>query len=76
MIVVSKEIQFDAGHRVPDHASKCQNPQGVGVIITGAHSCMSCRGVGKVADMVTSSLWGAMRDEPSARAELLALHAP
>lgn len=25
---VSKEIQFDAGHRVPDHAGKCSNPHG------------------------------------------------
>lgn len=25
---VSKEIQFDAGHRVPDHGSKCRNPHG------------------------------------------------
>lgn len=26
--VISKEIQFDAGHRVPLHASKCKNPHG------------------------------------------------
>jgi 6-pyruvoyltetrahydropterin/6-carboxytetrahydropterin synthase len=26
--VVSKEVQFDAGHRVPQHASKCRNPHG------------------------------------------------
>jgi 6-pyruvoyltetrahydropterin/6-carboxytetrahydropterin synthase len=25
---VWKEIEFDAGHRVPDHASKCRNPHG------------------------------------------------
>lgn len=25
---ISKEIQFDAGHRVPNHASKCRNPHG------------------------------------------------
>jgi len=27
-VTVSKEVQFDAGHRVPDHASKCRNPHG------------------------------------------------
>lgn len=27
-VVVSKEIQFDAGHRVPNHRSKCRNPHG------------------------------------------------
>lgn len=26
--LISKEIQFDAGHRVPLHASKCKNPHG------------------------------------------------
>jgi 6-pyruvoyltetrahydropterin/6-carboxytetrahydropterin synthase len=25
---ISKEVQFDAGHRVPNHASKCKNPHG------------------------------------------------
>lgn len=25
---ISKEIQFDAGHRVPLHESKCKNPHG------------------------------------------------
>lgn len=28
MITISKEIEFDAGHRVPGHASKCKNPHG------------------------------------------------
>lgn len=25
---VSKEVEFDTGHRVPDHASKCAHPHG------------------------------------------------
>ena len=25
---ITKEIEFDAGHRVPQHASKCRNPHG------------------------------------------------
>jgi 6-pyruvoyltetrahydropterin/6-carboxytetrahydropterin synthase len=25
---ISKEIEFDAGHRVPNHESKCRNPHG------------------------------------------------
>jgi len=27
-MIISKEIQFDAGHRVPNHHSKCKNPHG------------------------------------------------
>jgi 6-pyruvoyltetrahydropterin/6-carboxytetrahydropterin synthase len=36
---VSKDIEFDAGHRVPNHKSKCRNPHGhryrLRVTITG-----------------------------------------
>lgn len=28
MYTISKEIEFDAGHRVPLHESKCRNPHG------------------------------------------------
>jgi 6-pyruvoyltetrahydropterin/6-carboxytetrahydropterin synthase len=28
MFIVSKEVEFDAGHRVPNHESKCRNPHG------------------------------------------------
>src|SRR5690606_11168767 len=28
MYIINKEIQFDAGHRVPLHESKCKNPHG------------------------------------------------
>lgn len=28
MIEVSKYVEFDAGHRVPDHESKCRSPHG------------------------------------------------
>jgi 6-pyruvoyltetrahydropterin/6-carboxytetrahydropterin synthase len=27
-VLLSKEVQFDAGHRVPNHQSKCRNPHG------------------------------------------------
>jgi 6-pyruvoyltetrahydropterin/6-carboxytetrahydropterin synthase len=28
VITVSKEVEFDAGHRIPSRASKCRNPHG------------------------------------------------
>lgn len=28
LVRISKEVQFDAGHRVPNHKSKCRNPHG------------------------------------------------
>jgi len=27
-MIISKEIEFDMGHRVPNHKSKCKNPHG------------------------------------------------
>lgn len=28
VITITKEVEFDAGHRVPSHGSKCRNPHG------------------------------------------------
>lgn len=48
--------------------------QGVAVVVRGRHSCMGCRGVKKAgATMVTSTMLGAFRDKPEARAEFLSL---
>lgn len=49
-------------------------PMGVGVVVVGRHSCMSCRGVRKPgSDMVTSCMLGVLRTDASARAEFMAL---
>lgn len=49
-------------------------PKGVAVIVKGTHLCSKMRGVGKQhSSMVTSTMLGAFRDNPSARSELLAL---
>jgi GTP cyclohydrolase I len=48
-------------------------PQGVGVVVSAHHQCMSCRGVRQSGGkMITSTLLGAFRDDPAARAEFLA----
>lgn len=47
---------------------------GAGVVVRAHHHCMGCRGVKQPdAEMVTSAMLGAFRDDPAARAELLAL---
>jgi GTP cyclohydrolase I len=49
-------------------------PVGVGVVLRAKHACMGCRGVGKPdADMVTSVMLGALREDRAARAEFLSL---
>lgn len=47
---------------------------GVGVVIKARHLCMGCRGVQQSgAEMITSCMLGALREQPETRAELLAL---
>lgn len=47
--------------------------QAAGVIVAAHHSCMGCRGVRKNAVMVTSSMLGRLRTDPTMRAEFTAL---
>jgi GTP cyclohydrolase I len=49
-------------------------PLGTGVVIRAHHSCMGCRGVKQeAAVMVTSAMYGVLREKPEARAEFLSL---
>ncbi len=49
-------------------------PLGIGVIMRAQHTCMSCRGATKPGtETVTSYLRGALRENPTARAEFLQL---
>jgi GTP cyclohydrolase I len=60
--------------QVADHLLEHLAPRGVGVVIEAEHTCMSLRGVRAVgARTVTSALLGTLRDDPSSRAEFLAL---
>ena len=49
------------------------DPLGCGVVIRGNHSCMSCRGIKKQGEMITSSMHGVFRTDARARSEFLAL---
>lgn len=68
------QVQERMTTQIADALQRELAPRGVGVVVAAHHSCMGCRGVRKPrARMITSSMTGAMRDEPAARAEFLAL---
>jgi GTP cyclohydrolase I len=68
------QVQERLTRQVADALVEHLDPVGVGVVLTAQHSCMTMRGAKKTsAAMTTSATRGAFRDEPSARAELLAL---
>jgi GTP cyclohydrolase I len=48
------------------------HPQGVAVVVEGAHMCSMMRGVKKPnATMTTSTMLGAFRDDPKTRSEFM-----
>ena len=60
--------------RIADHLQRELQPYGVGVVIEAEHTCMSLRGARAAnARTVTSALFGRLREDPSSRAEFLAL---
>lgn len=60
--------------QIADHLQERLAPVGVGVVIEAEHSCMSLRGArAEGARTVTSTLRGSLREDPSSRAEFLAL---
>jgi GTP cyclohydrolase I len=60
--------------QIAEHLEDQLSPRGVGVVVEAEHTCMSLRGVRAVgARTVTSALFGTLRDNPSSRAEFLAL---
>lgn len=68
------QVQERMTVQIADALEEHLTPLGSGVLVEAHHSCMGCRGVRQPgALMVTSSLRGAMRDEPETRAEFLAL---
>jgi GTP cyclohydrolase I len=60
--------------QVAEHLQQQLAPRGVGVVVRAEHTCMSLRGVrASGTRTVTSALFGTLRDDPSSRAEFLAL---
>jgi GTP cyclohydrolase I len=67
------QVQERMTQQIADAMLAYIQPQGCGVVVRGQHSCMSCRGIEKQGEMVTSALHGELRTESMLSHEFLAL---
>lgn len=68
------QVQERLTNQIAQMIQKELRPLGVGVVLKAHHSCMGCRGVRQPdAEMITSCLIGCIKDDASARAELMRL---
>ncbi len=68
------QIQEKMTAEIAQAIEEVLRPKGVGVVLEASHSCMTLRGVNTPgASLVTSSLRGAVRDDPRTRQEFLRL---
>ena len=66
------QVQEKMTAQIADCIADVLQPRGVGVVIVGAHECMTTRGVHKRGvSMVTSRMVGSFRDDARTRAEFL-----
>jgi GTP cyclohydrolase I len=68
------QVQERLTRQIGDWLETQLRPRGVGVVVEAEHLCMTLRGVQAAgARTVTSTLLGALRDDPRSRAEFLDL---
>jgi GTP cyclohydrolase I len=68
------QVQERLTTQVADWLHTRLHPRGVGVVVEAEHMCMTLRGVRAAGTTtITSSVRGALRDDPRSRAEFLAL---
>jgi len=66
------QIQEKMTAQIANAINEVLNPKGVAVVVEAEHQCMTTRGVQKPGvAMVTSTMLGAFRDDPSTRKEFL-----
>jgi GTP cyclohydrolase I len=74
ILAARPQIQERLTQQIGGAVKQALDPAGVAVVIQAEHGCMSCRGVMKPGSTtITSSMTGLFRDDPSARAEIMAL---
>lgn len=68
------QIQEKMTAQIANTIEEVLEPQGVAVVIEGAHQCMTARGVHKPGStMITSRMLGRFRSDPRSRREVLSL---
>ncbi|MHB1207881.1 MAG: GTP cyclohydrolase I FolE, partial [Rhodospirillaceae bacterium] len=68
------QIQEKMTAQIANAINDVLRPKGVAVVVQAEHQCMTTRGVEKPGvSMVTSTMLGAFRDDPSTRREFLAI---
>jgi GTP cyclohydrolase I len=72
------QVQERMAEQLADLLMKELEPRGVAVILEATHTCMTIRGIRKAGSLcITSAMRGGFKDNPSTRAELMALiHGP
>ena len=66
------QVQEKLTAQIADTINDVLQPRGVGVVIAGAHECMTTRGVHKRGvSMITSKMLGTFREDARTRAEFL-----
>src|SRR5688500_5845845 len=67
------QVQEKMTSQIANCIERALQPRGVGVVIEGAHECMTTRGVHKRGvSMITSKMLGTFREDARTRAEFLA----
>jgi len=68
------QIQERMTRQIAESVEQHLDARGVGVVIRAHHLCMGCRGVRQEeTEMVTSSMLGTLRSDPTSRAEFFRL---
>lgn len=68
------QIQERMTRQIADALVEHLKPEGAGVVVRAHHECLGCRGAKKAnAQMVTSTMLGKFRTDPTLRAEVLVL---
>ena len=68
------QVQEKMTAQIADCIQRALQPRGVGVVVVGAHECMTTRGVHKRGvSMVTSKMLGSVREDARTRSEFLKL---